>query len=339
MKNRQRRPFRASFLALIGLLAAGATGAHTAETSPQIELKRDDARGLLSVLIDGKEAVVYCYGSDLDLPHYYPVRSPAGKSMTVEHPNPYPHHRSFWFGDRVHLAGQRDVTFYAALYSKQDKEDPKSPFRDRVRHVEFVPGIAANADAAKADAAKNRAEIAMKLIWEMDLDKPVLDELREMRVVALGDGEYLLDIKFTVKASYGEVTFTSDAVHYAWPYIRMNTQFSVDGGGTITNSEGGVNQQQTNGKDAQWIDYSNTVEGETAGLAIFSHTENGQPHAWLTRDYGCFGPRRVNARSGKPFTLAQGESLSRRVGILVHTGDVNSGQVAARYRQYVEGKL
>ncbi|MFH1923100.1 MAG: DUF6807 family protein [Planctomycetota bacterium] len=300
-----------------------------AAASQRIQLDRDDQAGRLRVVIDGREAIAYQYSADLDLPHYYPVRSPSGKSMTVQHPTPYPHHRSFWFGDRVHLEGQRDVSFYACLYSCEDRNDPKPPFHDHVRHVEFLP----------EEGTPEEPVIRSKLVWEMDDDKPVLDESRSMRVVALGDAEYFLDVTFTVTASYGDVTFTSDWVHYAWPYIRMDPPFSVEQGGTITNSEGGVNQVGTNGKEATWVDYTNTIEGDTEGLAVFSHSDNDQPHWWLTRDYGCFGPRRVDAKSGKPFTLKKGESLARRVGVLVHRGDVKTGKVAQRYDSYLNGEL
>jgi hypothetical protein len=119
----------------------------------------------------------------------------------------------------------------------------------------------------------------------------------------------------------------------------MTPEFSVDQGGTITNSEGGVNQKETNGKPASWVDYTNTVEGRTEGLAVFSHSDNEQPHWWLTRDYGCFGPRRIDAKSGKPFMLKKGESLTRRVGVLVHCGDVTTGKVARRYEMYLQGEL
>lgn len=314
-------------VALAGVDVAAA--AEQPDANSRIELRRDDAAGTLTVLVDGREAFVYRYGAEVDLPHYYPVRSPDGKSMTVQQTDPYPHHRSFWFADKVQLAGKRPVTVYNAFYSKEDGPDGRPAFRDHVRHVEFVPG----------QSTKDQAEIGIKLVWEMDHTTPVLDELREMRVVALGDGEYFFDITFTVTAAYGDVAFVSDAVHYAWPYVRMNKDFNVEAGGTITNSQGGINQKGTNGKVARWIDYSNTVDGQPAGLAIFSHSDNPQPHAWLTRDYGCFGPRRIDARSGKPFTLKQGDSISRRVGILVHRGDVEDGNVAERYRQYVAGKL
>ncbi len=327
-----RRVVAASLACLAAVIAAGQLafaappeeGGRTAR--PRIEFDRDDEAGRLRVLIGGREAFVYQYAADLDLPHYWPVRSPSGKSMTIQHPTPYPHHRSFWFGDKVRLASERDVNFYSALYTGKDN---KPPFRDHVRHVEFLP----------QSGAPEQPVIRSKLVWEMDHDKPVLDELRSMRILPLGDGEYFLDITFTVTASHGDVTFTSDAVHYAWPYVRMDPPFSVQQGGTITNSEGGVNQEGTNGKEAFWVDYSNTVEGQTEGLAVFSHADNDQPHKWLTRDYGCFGPRRIDAKSGKPFTLNRGESLSRRVGVLVHRGDVKTGKVAERYKLYVNGGL
>ncbi len=315
-------------LVLPAMVARSASPPEAAQPR-RVQLKHDEQAGRLHILIDGREALVYRYGADVDLPHYYPVRSPSGKSMTVEHPQPYPHHRSFWFADKVRLAGQRAVNFYGAWYTSADRENPHAPFRDHIRHVAFLE------PAGRADQPIVRA----RLIWEMDSDRPVLDELRTMRVVPLNDGEYFLDLVFTVTASYGDVAFVSDAVHYAWPYVRMSTAFSVDRGGTITSSTGGKNQKGTHNKVAAWIDYTNTVDGQTEGLAILSHPSNEHPHRWLTRDYGCFGPRRPDAKSGKPFTLRRGESLSTRVGVLVHRGDVVGGKVAERYAAYAEGKL
>jgi hypothetical protein len=290
----------------------------------------DDGKGQLAIQVDGREAIVYRHGPDEDLAHYWPVRSPSGKLLTVQQTEPYPHHRSFWFADKVQLADQRPVEFYGALYSNgRGADNRKPPFRDRVRHAEFV----------SMDSEGDQLTITSKLVWEMDFDTPVLDELRQLRVVALDRGQYFLDVKFTLTAAYDDVTFVSDAVHYAWPYLRMSPEFSVQQGGVITNSEGGKNQAGTNNQVARWVDYSNTIDGQTEGLAVLSHTENEHPHRWLTRDYGTFGPRRVDAKSGKRFTLAEGQSISRRVGIYVHLGDVEEAKVGERYRQYVEGEL
>jgi hypothetical protein len=325
-----------SIIAATGL-ALTATLAQKPVSTPKIEFKNNPKAATQTVIIDGKEAFVYLHGADLETTCFYPVRSPSGKLMTLKiadakKKQSYPHHRSFWFTDKIQLEAQRDVNFYASYYGRVDKEDPKSPFRDRIRHVKFL--------RAEVEKDKPVAHTSMKLVWEADRKTPYLDETRDMRIVALGKGQYFLDITFTVTATYGDVRFTSDSVHYAWPYVRMHPQFSVDKGGTITNSAGGVNQKGTHNRVAVWIDYSGVVDGVTEGMAIFSHPDNDHPHKWLTRNYGCFGPRRIDKRSGnKKFILKKGESLKRRVGILVHSGDVKAGAVAERYKMYAAGKL
>lgn len=303
---------------LVALLALSSTAG-----GATLSLSNDEARRRLELAIDRRLVVAYNYGPDHFLPYFYPVNSPSGKPLTVELTKPYPHHRSFWFADKVQLDGERAVNFYAAYY------DFLKGRRDRIRHDRFT----------EMRAEGDTARLAMRLVWEMHGGKPVLEEIRQLAIKALGDGEWFMDIRFTVAAAFGNVHFVSDAVHYAWPYVRMRPRFSVKQGGRLVNSEGGVNQKGTHGKVARWCDYSNTVEGATEGLAIFSHPENEHPHRWLTRDYGCFGPRRPDAKSGKPFTLKKGQSLTMRVGILVHKGDAEGGRVAERYGDYVKGTL
>lgn len=89
-------------------------------------------------------------------------------------------------------------------------------------------------------------------------------------------------------------------------------------------------------KPALWIDYSNTVEGLTEGVAVFQWPD-GKEHRYLTREYGTFGPRRPDDRSGRPFTLKKGESLVQCVGVLVHSGDAASGRVPERYKKFAKG--
>jgi len=321
---------RYAVLLMLGVMPGAALAEDAAAKAPAVEFKRDDAQGRMQVLVEGKEAFVYLYGKDLDLPHFYPVRSPSGRSMTVQRADPYPHHRSFWFADTVQLAGQRKASFYNAWYSRKNPKDPASPFKDRIRHIGFLPDRVEGA----------RAETGATLVWEMDETIPVIDERRTMRVVSLGNGEYLVDLTFTVTASHGDVTFASDAVHYAWPYIRLDAAFAPKGGGKLVNSEGGEGQKGTCDKTARWVDYTSGGEGHAPsiveGLALFVHPDSGPPAKWLTRDYGTFGPRRPDARSGKPFVLKKGESLRQRVGVLVHRGDAQAGAVEERYRRYNE---
>jgi hypothetical protein len=103
----------------------------------------------------------------------------------------------------------------------------------------------------------------------------------------------------------------------------------------ITNDRGQHGQAETNDQTASWIDYSNTVEGETEGLALFIYPD-GEPHRWLTREYGTFGPRRSEKFSGTSFTLRTVESLHGRDGIFIQRGDAKTGLITERYRQFKE---
>ncbi len=314
--------------ALFGMAAAGLFALSACGAKPEITIARDDAQGTFTVLVGGREALVFRHGPDLDLPHYWPMRSPGGRNLLVQKTEPYPHHRSFWFADTVRPAGgERDLSFYNALYSgvKTEAGDYVAPFRERIRLASFP----------RVSAAKDRAEVVAGLVWESD-GLPVLDERREIVVHSLGAGEYLLDLTWTLTPSAGDVHFVSDDVHYAWPYLRLDPVWNGEHGGRITSDTGATGQEATNMKPALWIDYSNTVEGITEGVAVFQWPD-GAEHRWLTREYGCFGPRRPDDRSGKPFTLKPGDKLMQRVGILVHKGDVTSGLVRERYGKYVEG--
>ena len=319
-------PYRV-LLAGIVVLAAFSSFARADSPAGQVAFERDDDAGQLTVRIDGNEAFVYQYGDEVDLTHFWPFRSPSGKNMLTQQADPFPHHRAFWFADTVQLDGGRRARFYDALYTGENR---RAPFRDRIRHDSFP--------ALEPGEVGTYRE---KLVWTMDHDVPVLDEQRDVRIVPLGEGEYLLDITFTLTAAHGDVRFVSDAVHYAWPYLRINETFNGQhGGGTITNDRGQTGQDGTNMQPAKWVDYSNTVDGVAEGLAVLQWPDaDSEPRRWLTREYGTFGPRRPDAQSGKPFTLAEGETLSQRVGVLVHRGDVETGRVAERYEQYVKGEF
>jgi len=317
------RPRGARVLLLFCLAALSACA-----SKPEVTLVRDDAAGRLTALVGGREALVFQYGADLDMVHYWPMRTPGGKNMLVQKTEPYPHHRSFWFADTVRTeAGERDLSFYNGLTSgvKAASGDYGPPFRDRIRLASFD----------RLEAAKDRAVVEARLVWESD-GRPVLDEVRRLAVHSLGRGEFLLDLIWTLTAAGGDVAFVSDDVHYAWPFLRLDPVWNGEHGGKITSDSGATGQEATNMKPALWIDYSSTVEGETAGVAVFQWPD-GREHRWLTREYGTFGPRRADERSGKPFTLRKGESITQRAGVLVHRGDVSSGRVAERYRRYVTG--
>ena len=295
--------------------------------SAEIGLLRDDLAGQLTITLDGREIVAYQYSDKYALPHYWPLRSPSGKLLTSQHPDPFPHHRSLWIADRVQAAGAPSVDFYHCWKNYRDAEQPKSGFRHFIRHQQFR--------VVKTDGKS--ATVVATLQWIVNDDQPILDETRTLHLVALDQGDYRLDLTWKLKASFGDVKFQSDKVHYAWPYVRIHPQFSGQQGGTIQNDLGQTGQAETNGKPAQWVDYSNTVDGVTEGLAVFVDSSAG-PREWLTREYGTFGPRRVAELSGTQFTLRSGDTLRGQAAILIHRGNVTSGNVARHYQAYQESQ-
>ena len=313
-------------LVLCIVFVAGLQTVNLAAESSSIQLQKNDKLGQLHVLFDGREAFTYQYTSWLDLPHIYPMLSPSGKNLLVQQNEPYPHHRAFYFGDTVRLNGGRQVSIYNALYSGQSigTNAYGPPFRDHIRHVEFI----------RLETEDNKAVIEANLKWEMDGSFPVLDEKRYMVVYPLEDGEYFIDLTYTLTAAYGDVEFVSDDVHYAWPFLRIHPKFSGLNGGTITSDNGAQGEEATNMKVALWVDYSNTFEGKTEGVAVFQKPD-GLDHRWLTREYGIFGPRRPDNLSGKPFILTKDKSLTQSAGILVHKGNVETGRIAERYKKYI----
>jgi len=116
---------------------------------PAIILLPDAPAGRLAIFVDGREALVYQYAASLDLPHYWPMRSPSGKNLLVQKTEPYPHHRAFLFADAVRPEGEREGSLYNALYSGVKTEEAPAgaenappaygpPFRDRIRHKGFT---------------------------------------------------------------------------------------------------------------------------------------------------------------------------------------------------------
>lgn len=297
-------------------------------SADSFEIRNDNAAGSLSIQMNGREILVCRYGNSWDIVHYWPMNSPSGKNMLVQKTEPYPHHRSFWFADTVSLDGGRQVSTYNALSSgnQAGENDYGPPFMDRIRLQKF----------SLLKTGGKKAEVMCELVWEMDGTTPLLDESRTLVLHDLGGGEYILDVTFVLKASYGNVEFQSDDVHYAWPYLRLHPIFNGENGGTIVSDTGALGQEATNMLPALWIDYSSSVDGVTEGVAVFQWPD-GEDHRWLTREYGCFGPRRADRLSGKPFVLQKGLVLTQRVGVLVHSGDVEGGRVAERYRKYIEG--
>jgi hypothetical protein len=315
---------------LLGLASACAS-------PPASSLHVDTEAGRTVVRQGDRELIAYEHGPNFAIPHFFPLTSPSGKLLIAQHPEPYPHHRALWLTDRVQLEGGPDVDFYHHWKNYVDKESPELGHLHVIRHDKMT----------SADVVNGVALVEAGLTWitnVLDSDgtaikgggTPVLDQVMSLRVRDLGNGEALCDLTWALTASYGPVHFKSDWIHYGWPFLRISPPFAGDAGGVILSDTGARGQAETNGKYARWIDYSNVVEGIAEGVSVFIVPgPNGELPKWLTREYGTFGPRRVDAFSGTKFVLAEGESIHGRAGIFVHSGDESTARIDDRYNEYL----
>ncbi len=101
--------------------------------------------------------------------------------------------------------------------------------------------------------------------------------------------------------------------------VRMAKTIGVnDGGGTIRNSEGAINEKEILWKQAKWVDYSGIIANEKLeGITLFDHPNNPNfPTYFHVRNDGWMGasltfdsPRKIE--SDKPLHLSYGLYVHR----------------------------
>ena len=85
--------------------------------------------------------------------------------------------------------------------------------------------------------------------------KTLLEEQRTMRFRPQDNGQWLLVLDIALSAPKQPVTLGK--TNFGLVGVRMAKTIGVhDGGGTIRNSEGAVNERQVHEKPARWVDYS-----------------------------------------------------------------------------------
>ncbi len=119
--------------------------------------------------------------------------------------------------------------------------------------------------------------------------------------------------------------------------VRMATQLTVNNGGRIVNSDGGMDEKGTWGKAADWCDYRGTVDGEGAGVAVMPDPENFRRSWFHTRNYGLlvanpFGRRAFTKGEPSKLVVKKGETFKLRFGVLVHSGKADIGAEYVAWR-------
>jgi len=287
-----------------------------------VQIDKVEGADQLEVRIRDEHLTTYHYSNENKKPFLWPVYAEGGVTITRDWPmgdqelsDDHKHHKSLWssYGNvnGADCWGEGDNSGY------QVSGD-----------VQWGSG-----DAYGWIAAKNT--------WQNNNREPVVSEEREYRFYASPAKARILDLILTFTASYGDVLF-KDTKEGGIMTARVRDIITEEQGGTITNAAGGVGAGQCWGKPAAWCDYSGSIgDAGLRGIAIFDHPTNlRHPTTWHVRDYGlmganCFGYSHfTKSKENGDYTLKDGESVTFRYRVYIHTGGVDLAKVADRYADY-----
>jgi len=268
-----------------------------------------------SVRRDGIEIAKYHFGSALERPFIYPVIGPSGRSLTrMGHPhdaNGHSHHNSVWIS-HYKVGG---VDFWG------DRSGARIAHR-RVMQYED---------------ADNRATIEMANDWASADGKVLLHEQRRMSFIPRSAKQWLLVIDLRLSAASDPVVL--DKTPFGPLGVRLAKTIGVhDGGGTIRNSEGDVDEKNVFWKPARWVDYSGPIApGINEGITLMDHPMNAShPSQFHVRNDGWMGA--AISFTG-PRTIGPNKPLTLRYGLYIHSGVLSVAAIDAVYQQFATAKL
>jgi hypothetical protein len=261
---------------------------------------------------EGVEIARYHFGTDGQRPFVFPINGPSGRSLTrMGHPHDpvsHSHHNSVWLSHQ----SVNGINFW---------ED-----RGGARIVQQR--------LEKLEDGDDAAYVQTLNAW-MDKDgATLLHERRRITVQILTGGEWLLLIDTQLEARAAEVTLGQTA--FGLMAVRVAKTLGVtDGGGTIRNSEGGVDEAGCFRKPARWVDYSGPITSTASeGLTLFDHPQNlHHPVPFHVRNDGWMGaaltfPAAHVIRSSEPLRL--------RYGLYVHARIPPTEQLQTRWEEFAK---
>jgi hypothetical protein len=247
---------------------------------------------------DGVEIARFHFGPTLKRPFVFPLIGPAGRSLTrMGHPHDpvgHSHHNSVWISHN----DVNGVSFWA--------DAGKNTGRVVHQRVE------------KLTDGETETSVTSVNAWIDDATKKtLLTERRKTTVQVLDKGEWLLilDLQFEAK---DEVTLGKTP--FGMIGVRMAKSIGVnDGGGTIRNSAGKVNEKEVFWERTKWVDYSGAIVDKTSeGITLFDHPGNpNHPAVFQVRNDGWMGASLTFDAARK---IEAGKSLRLRYGLYVHAG-------------------
>lgn len=285
----------------------------------------------ITVDIDGKPFTAFYAGATSTKPYLHPLRSASGKTVSRMYPmeviagesKDHPHHRGLWF---TH-GGVSGVNFWEN--EKAQKGNSGLIVLKKINDVK---------------SGKKMGVIASTHEWQSPAGKPMLTETRVMTFSG-DDASRTIDFDATLTAVGAPAKFEDTKEGFF--AIRMATPLEEGKHtGRMTASTGASGEKAVWGKQAAWVDYAGTLDGEKLGIAIMDHPSNPKhPTFWHARAYGLFAANPFGehdffndkTRDGS-VTIEPGKSLRFRYRVVVHTGDDKDAGLAKIWESYSKTK-
>jgi hypothetical protein len=259
---------------------------------------------------DGLEIARYHFGPALHRPFIFPVIGPSGRSLTrMGHPHDpesHSHHNSIWIS-------HHDVSG-TDFWSDNGK--------GKIRHKRIVKFEDGNQDCSII--AENQ--------WVRNNNQVLLSETRRVTTIQLDDSEWLMIIDMEFKA--GDNPIKLGKTPFGMIGVRMAKTIGVnDGGGTIRNSEGAVNEKEVFWKRARWVDYSGPIaSGKQEGITLFDHPDNPNfPTYFHVRNDGWMG---ASLTFDAPRTIQPGKPLNLCYGLYIHSDMKPKEEIETIWKQF-----
>jgi hypothetical protein len=161
-------------------------------------------------------------------------------------------------------------------------------------------------------------------------------ERRRTSIRLLENAEYFLiiDLELSCKeqVTLGKTPFGMIGVRVA------KTIGTTDGGGTIRNSEGKVNEKEVLWKPAKWVDYSGAIKnGVIEGITLMDHPANpNHPSVFHVRGDGWMG---ASLTFDGDRIIEPAKPLRLRYGLYVHSGEPAVEELEKKWKEFAGMKL
>ena len=282
--------------------------------------------GRLDVVLSGKRFTSYHYGAKWVRPFLHPIAGPYGTRVTRN-----------WPMDRSVPGETHDHHHHKSLWVAHGKCDDVNNWNEEAGH-----GYQRHRSFLSVVSGPVYGEFKAKLDWCDAKDRKRFEETRHMRFYAVSGGEGLFDVCVSFHMTDKQVVFR-DTKEGGLLSVRVASAMDVTRGGRIENAYGGVNENETWGKNAPWCDYSGMVDGRHVGIAVLDHETNPRyPTGWHVRNYGlmtanCFAwsHYRPEAKVKGDMAFPKNSTTSWRYRIYVHKGDAAKGKVRNRFIDYI----